>query len=200
MPESEQVGWPPLRTGDQPVWPPADWSAALGGSRSLREQLRRARAKGVSVRAVAPGELADGAPLRAAVEQLIARWLRSRTMAPMGFLVQVDGYSIYHAGDHALWVEELLPAFTKELEYIRSKAPTIDLAFLPAAKGMAVQCATDSAMIKGVRISALLLRPKAIALQHIGCADQLGSYTQIREALSALPTRWIIPVRFNQSF
>lgn len=117
-----------------------------------------------------------------------------------GFLVKVDGYSIYHAGDHALWVEELLPAFTKELEYIRSKASSIDLAFLPAARGIAVQCAIDSVMEKGVRISALLLQPRSIALQHIGCADKLASYAQIRNTLSAIPTRWIIPVQFNQSF
>lgn len=134
------------------------------------------------------------------VSDHLAVFAHAATDDGSGFLVKVDGYSIYHAGDHALWVEELLPAFTKELEYIRSKASSIDLAFLPAAKGMAVQCATDSVMEKGVRISAMLLRPGTIALQHIGCADKLGSYEQIRKSLAALPARWIIPVRYNQSF
>lgn len=145
-----------------------------------------------SVQLVLPGD--------SLVSNTLSVYAHAATDEGSGFLVKVDGYNIYHAGDHALWVEELLPAFTKELEYIRSKAPSIDLAFLPAAKGMAVQCATDSVMQKGVRISALLLQPKAIALQHIGCADKLGSYRQIREALSAINTRWILPARFNQSF
>ena len=145
-----------------------------------------------SMRLVLPGD--------SLVSNSLDVYAHAATDEGSGFLVQVDGYSIYHAGDHALWVEELLPVFTKELEYIRTKAPSIDLAFLPAAKGLAVQCATDSVLIKGVRISALLLQPKTIALQHIGCADKLGSYAQIRNTLSAIHTRWIIPARFNQSF
>src|SRR5262245_22462714 len=43
----EVVGWPALRIGNQPLWDPADWDATLERSRSLREQLRRARAKSV---------------------------------------------------------------------------------------------------------------------------------------------------------
>src|SRR5438067_580284 len=43
-------GWHALRIGDQPVWDPHEWNATLERSRSLREQLRRARAKGVAVR------------------------------------------------------------------------------------------------------------------------------------------------------
>lgn len=85
--------WAALRVGDQPIWAPGDWATVLRGSRSLREQLRRARAKGVGVRRVEPGELAAGAPLRVALEGLIARWLASRALAPMGFLVHVDPFA-----------------------------------------------------------------------------------------------------------
>jgi phosphatidylglycerol lysyltransferase len=62
-------------------------------SSSLREQLRRARAKGVTVRMLAPAELAPGQPIRVALDGLIARWLASRTIAPMAFLVQVDPFT-----------------------------------------------------------------------------------------------------------
>lgn len=83
-----------LHVGEQPVWDPAEWEATLEGSRSLREQVRRSRAKGVVVRALAPEELEDpGHPTRRAVERLIARWLGSRPMGPMGFLVQLDPFS-----------------------------------------------------------------------------------------------------------
>ena len=47
-----------LRIGEQPVWDPAAWDDAVKATRSLREQLRRARAKGVVVRALPAAELA----------------------------------------------------------------------------------------------------------------------------------------------
>jgi phosphatidylglycerol lysyltransferase len=82
-----------MRVGDQPIWSPADWSTVMRDSRSLREQLRRARAKGVVVRALETAELAREHPTRLRIDELIERWLASRVIAPMGFLVQVDPFS-----------------------------------------------------------------------------------------------------------
>ena len=84
----------PLRSllvGEQPVWAPAGWRAVLRGSASLREQLRRARAKGVAVR-VTDVHLtaAADAPLRDAVAGFVARWLGARELAPLGFIARVD--------------------------------------------------------------------------------------------------------------
>jgi phosphatidylglycerol lysyltransferase len=90
----EAASWPALRIGEQPMWSPDDWDAALRGRRSLREQLRRARAKGVVVRALSPAELAPAHATRVELEALIARWLASRTIAPMGFLVQVEPFTL----------------------------------------------------------------------------------------------------------
>ena len=89
----ETLGWRALRIGDQPVWSPDDWNATLASSRSLREQLRRARAKGVLVRPLEPAEFEAGHPTRARLDGLIALWLAARPMAPMGFLVQVHPYA-----------------------------------------------------------------------------------------------------------
>jgi lysylphosphatidylglycerol synthetase-like protein (DUF2156 family) len=44
---TKQVPLRSLLVGEQPVWEPARWDAALKASASLREQVRRARAKGV---------------------------------------------------------------------------------------------------------------------------------------------------------
>lgn len=88
----EHVPWPALRVGDQPTWAPEDWSGALSRGKSLREQLRRARAKGVAVRRLTHDELAAGHPTRAELERLIARFLGARAMAPMGFIVQIDPF------------------------------------------------------------------------------------------------------------
>jgi phosphatidylglycerol lysyltransferase len=85
----ERTGLAAMHVGEQPVWDPAAWEEVLRGSRSLREQLRRARAKGVQVRPVPPGELSAGSPTRAAVEALVRRWESAHAMPPMGFLVQL---------------------------------------------------------------------------------------------------------------
>lgn len=82
-----------VQIGEQPIWDPAEWETTLRGSRSLREQVRRSRAKGVAVRLLSPEEVREGTPVREAVERLIARWLGTRQMAPMGFLVEVHPFS-----------------------------------------------------------------------------------------------------------
>lgn len=90
---TEGVSLCALPVGEQPVWDPAQWPDSLRSSRSLREQLRRARARGVTVRAVSPEEVAPGAETRLAIEGLISRWLASRSLAPLGFLVLIDPFS-----------------------------------------------------------------------------------------------------------
>lgn len=81
-----------LVIGEQPVYEPATWADTLRRKRSLREQLRRARAKGVRVRRVEASEIAEGSPLRAHVEALAADWLRTRHMEPMRFLVALEPF------------------------------------------------------------------------------------------------------------
>ncbi|HET6612333.1 MAG TPA: DUF2156 domain-containing protein [Kofleriaceae bacterium] len=84
-----------LAIGAQPLWDPAEWLETLRKKRSLREQLRRARAKGVVIRQVESEVLADPAsPTRLAVDAMLGRWLDSRSMAPMGFLVTLDPYNL----------------------------------------------------------------------------------------------------------
>jgi phosphatidylglycerol lysyltransferase len=86
-------GFDSLLIGEQPVWDPRDWPATLQATPSLREQLRRARAKGVSVHAVKPEEVAQpNSALRLAIEGLIVGWMGSKAMPPMGFLVRVEPF------------------------------------------------------------------------------------------------------------
>ena len=101
----EAVPWPNLLVGEQPEWEPQRWPETLRESRSLREQLRRARAKCVSVRTAARTELASvDAPLRRALEELVSMWLGRREMAPLGFLVQVDPLTLLE--DHLVHIAE----------------------------------------------------------------------------------------------
>lgn len=81
-----------LLLGEQPVFRPRRWIDELSHRRRLREQLRRARAKGVRVRTVSASEVAPGTPLRAAALRLADEWLATRRMEPMGFLVAVEPF------------------------------------------------------------------------------------------------------------
>ena len=95
------TGFRSLALGLQSVLLPAEWPATLRRSRKLREQLRRARAKGVTVRLAGAADLAAGTPLRGHVERLRAEWLASRHMEAMTFLVAVEPF---HAPAHHLYV------------------------------------------------------------------------------------------------
>lgn len=76
--------------GEQPVWDPVAWEEKLRGHRSMREQLRRARAKGVTVEEVPFPTLEHEPTRRAALERIVEQWLAARPMARMGFLVDAE--------------------------------------------------------------------------------------------------------------
>lgn len=84
--------------GAQPWWDPAGWERKLRGHRSLREQLRRARAKGVRVEEW-PAKVAHRHP---ALERVLARWLAGRHLPPLHFLVEPD--TLGHLGDRRVFV------------------------------------------------------------------------------------------------
>lgn len=72
--------------GEQPVWDPQQWIGGLRAHKSLREQLRRARAKGVTLEVVEHARL-ESSDFQQRVSVLQARWRATRSMPPMGFLV-----------------------------------------------------------------------------------------------------------------
>ncbi|UQA55810.1 DUF2156 domain-containing protein [Polyangium aurulentum] len=86
---AEEAGLDAIAIGEEPEWDPRAWPETLRDSRSLREQLRRTRAKGVRARIAAVTELSEGQPLRLAIDALVQGWLASRPLAAMGFLVDV---------------------------------------------------------------------------------------------------------------
>ena len=91
--------------GEQPVWDATRWRDSIASTRSVREQLNRARNKQVVVRRVAREELAaPSSPLRRAIELIIERWRHDKPMAPMGFLVDVQPFDF--AGERRYFVAE----------------------------------------------------------------------------------------------
>ncbi len=93
-----------LLVGEQPVFYPTRWLKELSGHRRLREQLRRARAKGVRARLVAVDEVHEHEPLREAIERLGRQWLRARHLEPLGFLAAVEPF--HEPAAHRYFVAE----------------------------------------------------------------------------------------------
>jgi phosphatidylglycerol lysyltransferase len=86
----DQVRMSSAPIGEQPWWDPRSWDERHRGHRGLKEQLRRARAKGVTVTRV-PSSVAAN-ELRPELERLIDRWLTTRVMPPMSFLVALEPF------------------------------------------------------------------------------------------------------------
>lgn len=92
---SSESSFASMHIGDQPVWDPTKWGQSLG--KSLKEQLRRARAKKVTVRAATPEEIIDvDHPTRRGVNAVIAHWLEGRRMAQLGFVIDLDPFHEVH--------------------------------------------------------------------------------------------------------
>lgn len=84
-----------LAIGQQPILDPRAWPTTLQATASLREQLRRARARGVTVREIDPDSIArNGSNERRAIEALQQCWLAERRLPPLGFLVATTPLSL----------------------------------------------------------------------------------------------------------
>lgn len=108
-----------LPIGEQAVWDPRRWGDVLAGAKSLREQLRRARAKGVTVRRLTVDELEHHGPT---LDGLAERWLAGRALAPLGFLVELElfrdphqrRYFVAEQGGRVVGALTAVPVYARE--------------------------------------------------------------------------------------
>lgn len=138
-----------VAVGEQPSWDPSLWHEVVRSTRGLREQLRRARAKGVQVRELDADELSDAtSATRQSAEALVRTWLASRRIAPMGFLVDVQIFGHprerrYFAAEHAGRMVALLVAVPV---YARTGWLFEDLLRAPDAPNGTTELLVDHAM------------------------------------------------------
>ncbi len=170
------TGLPAIPIGEVCWWQPRAWPGILAAVPSLREQLRRARAKGLRVEPA--GDRLDS--LRPALGALRSRWLAGRGMAPMSFLAKpasldvgpAEGRSILVAwrGQRPVGYACLSPVFARRgvliQEWVRgADAPNgtvellLDAAFRSAARegleyatlGLSPLSGTDSRWLRAAR-------------------------------------------------
>ncbi|MCA9546255.1 MAG: DUF2156 domain-containing protein, partial [Myxococcales bacterium] len=87
-----------LQVAEQPDWDPRAYHTQGPSRRSLRAQVRRAANKGVVVRRIGADELARRpGSLRAEIEWVLDRWLASRRMSVMRFMVDLEPFTFPEA-------------------------------------------------------------------------------------------------------
>ena len=78
--------------GAQPVWDPQGWDGVVRRKASLRAQLHRARNKGVSVTEWS----AERAERSQGLRDVLAEWLATRGLPPLGFMVTPNLFGSLH--------------------------------------------------------------------------------------------------------
>ncbi|MGN6105524.1 MAG: phosphatidylglycerol lysyltransferase domain-containing protein [Kofleriaceae bacterium] len=135
--------------GEQPVWDVEQWEGVLARSQSLRYQLRRATRSGVAVRVLAQDERLDpDHPVRCAIDRLLLRWVASRRMAEMRFLVQLEPFTIpldrvlliATRGDEVVGFLSAVPVFARSRLFVE------DLVRDPGAPNGTLELLIDLAM------------------------------------------------------
>jgi len=161
-----------MRIGEQADWDPGAWDETVRGTRSLRAQIRRARAKGITVRPFDPHLFAEPAgELRAGVDRLIARWEAAHPMPPMGFLVQMHlhtelaerrFFAATTQGETLVGFLSMVPVFARGGWFVE------DLVRAPEAPNGTAELLVDAAMrtaaAEGSRYLTLGLAPLAGAV------------------------------------
>lgn len=97
----------------------------------------------------------------------------------VGFLVRVDGLTIFHAGDHARWDARSQALYEQEIDRIAQGAASLDLAFIPIATGL--RCQPTESIAEGAYYAIEKLKPKAVFPMHIRCPDKLHLYREFAE-------------------
>jgi ankyrin repeat protein/L-ascorbate metabolism protein UlaG (beta-lactamase superfamily) len=103
--------------------------------------------------------------------------MRIRTIAAtdagVGYLVEVDGLVIFHAGDHANGEPGLHAPYTDEIDYLASLGVSIDLAFMPIH---GCSLGTPESVREGVFYALNKLQPRVFFPQH-----SMNAEYQLRE-------------------
>jgi hypothetical protein len=192
-----------LMLGEQPIFHATEWRRNVRRNRRMREQLRRARAKGVSVRRVEPAELERGRPLRVALGRIAMEWLEARHMAPMQFLLSLEPF--VEPAEHRYFVAERqgkVVAFLSAVPIYRRKGWLVeDVIRSAAAPNGTTECLLDALFetIDWSELVTLGLAPLAGAtplwLRAIGfVAGPLYSFSGLRAFKERLRPVWWEPV------
>ncbi len=97
-----------------------------------------------------------------------------------GFLIEVDGVTILHPGDHANRQRDFSGTYLAEIDFLKAKNPDIDISFMPISGcGFGDQVAVKMGVYKTIE----KLRPKTFFPMHSIGAEY--NYTEFIEQMEA---------------
>jgi ankyrin repeat protein/L-ascorbate metabolism protein UlaG (beta-lactamase superfamily) len=116
-----------------------------------------------------PGSVVLGPRESKVIEGMEVSTIRSDD-GGVGYIVEVDGLALFHAGDHANRTTELSEAFALEIDYVVDQGPAIDIAFLPV-----VACGSQNRECPkaGVFYSLDKLSPRVLFPMHAGGQERI---------------------------
>ena len=117
--------------------------------------------------------------------------------AGVGYLVEVDGLTIYHAGDHAGWNEGEKQGFTDEIDYLSGISDKLDIAFCNVT---GCHAHGEIPLKEGTIYTVDRLKPKVLVPTHAGGREFI--YGQFLESIEdqLQGTRFIIPENRGDSY
>jgi len=117
--------------------------------------------------------------------------------AGVGFLIEVDGLTLYHAGDHAGWAEGERDGYFAEIDYIAPFVDDLDMAFLNVT---GCHAHDPDALREGTIYTIEALAPKLIIPTHAGGREHI--YLQAREEAegAGIDTPFCCPANRGDSY
>jgi len=115
----------------------------------------------------------------------------------VGFLVTVDGFTIYHAGDHAGWREDARQGFTAEIDTLEELGRHIDVAFLNVTG-----CHThgECPLEDGTRYTLEHLAPERWFPTHAGDREHVYREFAAKAEAGKYPSTIIVPTYRGDHF
>jgi ankyrin repeat protein/L-ascorbate metabolism protein UlaG (beta-lactamase superfamily) len=110
--------------------------------------------------------------------------------AGVGFLIEVDGITIYHAGDHAGWAEGEKQGYLDEIDYLAGFAGEIDLAFLNVT---GCHAHDPDALREGTYYTLEKLEPKVVIPTHASTREYVYFEAAERAAEDGITISYACP-------
>jgi len=117
--------------------------------------------------------------------------------AGVGFLVEVDGLKLYHAGDHAGWADGQREGYTREIDFLAEKVNAVDIAFLNITG-----CHTNDpvALAEGTAYTLKKLPARMMVPTHAGDREHLYEEYAQKAAREKWKTEVICPENRGDRF
>jgi L-ascorbate metabolism protein UlaG (beta-lactamase superfamily) len=126
-------------------------------------------------------------------------WTIRSTDSGVGLLARMGNLTVYHAGDHARWVDELDADYRAGIDHLASLGMPVDVAFVPIAMG--TRCSATASLQAGALYAIAKLKPRVTVPMHVRCVDvMVERYQAFANAATAAGFAVVAPRAIGEEF